>query len=216
MSGVAWLVLSGPQYRTSVCLISSGLVYCSAEGGPVATVQAIIERVRGGDVDAYAGIVERYQQEIHGIVAYALADRATTEDLVQQAFVNAYTHLDSYDTGRDFGAWLRTIARNLLRNQLRQSQRQRHRLRRYHAYLERRLDNLDAANALEEELRHDLKRCRDALDDDASRALNMRYEEGLGFEEMAEMLGKTVAATRQFLSRIRISLRRCVAQGRAL
>lgn len=181
----------------------------------MATVQTIIERVQAGDIDAYAEIVARYQRELYGIVAYTMSDRATTEDLVQQAFVNAFTHLEGYDPKRDFGAWLRTIARNLVRNQSRLAQREGHRLRRYHAYLERRLDNLDAANAAEEDLRKDLERCRQALSDDASTALKMRYEDGMAFQEMADILGRTLAGTRQLLSRIRIQLRKCVAKRRA-
>jgi RNA polymerase sigma factor (sigma-70 family) len=60
-----------------------------------------------------------------------LQDQSASEDLVQQTFVKAFMSLDNYQTGRDFGAWLRTIARNLLRNELRRRGREDKNLSRY-------------------------------------------------------------------------------------
>ena len=51
-----------------------------------ADVEATIEEVLSGRIDAYADIIRRYQDEIWRIVAFALRDVATTEDLVQQVF----------------------------------------------------------------------------------------------------------------------------------
>ena len=83
------------------------------------TTETILQRVREGDVDAFVEIVRRHQEEIWRIAALPMRDTATTEDLVQQVFVDAYFHLDQFQTGRDFGRWLRTIARNLVRKELR-------------------------------------------------------------------------------------------------
>ena len=47
------------------------------------------------------------------------------DDLAQDAFVEAYRKLDTFDVNRDFGKWLRGIARNLVRNELRKENRHR-------------------------------------------------------------------------------------------
>lgn len=177
--------------------------------------RTIVEQVLAGETDAFALLVERHQRELYQIAASALGDPAATEDLVQQAFINAYTHLDRFEPGQDFGAWLRTIARNAVRNELRRSTRESHRMRRYHRYLERQLDARDRSEQHEDELREQLRRCSQDLSEPAGRALSLRYEQGLSFDEIATSLGRTVAATRQLLSRIRTTLRRCVAAQRS-
>ncbi|GAG05809.1 unnamed protein product, partial [marine sediment metagenome] len=99
-------------------------------------VSAIIQQVRSGQVDRYAELVRRYQRELWYISAQALGDIATTEDIVQQTFVNAFFALDSFDFSRDFGAWLRTICRNLVREYIRKRVRNDAKMRRYYDHLE--------------------------------------------------------------------------------
>ena len=105
------------------------------------TTESIIDRVLAGEIDAYGEIVRHYQHEIWRLVALALRDTATTEDLVQQVFVDAYFHLEQYEPGRDFGAWQRTVARNLVRKELRRGTRESRKFRAYHQHLLERLEN---------------------------------------------------------------------------
>ncbi|MHC5056705.1 MAG: sigma-70 family RNA polymerase sigma factor [Planctomycetota bacterium] len=172
-----------------------------------------IERVRGGDTDAYAEIVRAHQAEVRRIVAFSVRDFQATEELVQQVFVNAYMGLDGYERGRDFGAWLRSIARNLVRDEARRAARERRRLRAYHERLSERLRDDEEHDRRHALLRDALAKCREKLGEDARRALDLRYRRALGFGEVAEALGRTVAATRRMLSRVRAALRSCI-EGR--
>ena len=177
--------------------------------------QTTVEQVLAGDVEAYERLVRAYQLKIWRVVAYAMRDRTATEDLVQQVFVQAYLNLDRYDPARDFGVWIRTIARNLVRNELRRSSRETRWLRRYHEFVTLLWENSAAAEQADQSMREDLEDCRKKLSENASEALSMRYEQGMGFEQIAGILGRTVAATRQMLARIRIALRRCVEERRS-
>jgi len=176
------------------------------------TTDSIIDRVLGGDVDAFGEIIRRHQEEIWRLVSFAMKDRATTEDLVQQVFVDAYFHLGRYEPGRDFGRWIRTVARNRIRKELRRSLREIQRYRAYHRHLLERLDRDPESDRREEELREALVRCRQGLSPDVSRAIEMRYGESRTFEDIARALGRTVAASRQLLQRVRLALRRCVEE----
>jgi RNA polymerase sigma factor (sigma-70 family) len=182
-------------------------------------IDHIVERVRAGEVDAYAEVIRSYQHVVWRIASFALQDVGATEDLVQQVFVNAYECLEQYQRGRDFGAWLRTIARNQVRKQLRQSSRDERKLRRYHAYLTARFEEDEAhaveADQREESLREALQRCREQLSAPATEALSLRYEQAKGFDVIAKALGRTVAATRQLLSRTRLALRQCIEKRMA-
>jgi len=48
------------------------------------TLEQNIDRVLAGEIDAYARVIDQFQDEIWRIVAYGLRDIATTEDLVQR------------------------------------------------------------------------------------------------------------------------------------
>ena len=180
-----------------------------------ADVEATIEEVLSGRIDAYADIIRRYQDEIWRIVAFALRDVATTEDLVQQVFVDAYTNLGSYERGRDFGPWLHTMARNAVRKEIRRSAREGRKLRAYHEHLAERLEGTADAGGHEERLRGALEKCREKLSPSASKALDLRYTRSMGFGEIAEALGRTIEATRQMLWRVRAALRRCIEERTA-
>ena len=173
-------------------------------------LDAIVERVQAGELDAFAGIIRCYQQQVWHIAAYALRDVAATEDLVQQVFVNVYLNLGSYQRGRDLGAWIRTIARNQVRKEIRSNQRLERKLRRYHQWLEATLDRVGESDDPAQDLREALARCREQLAPNTAKALALRYEQAMPFDRIAEALGRTVAATRQLLSRARAALRQCV------
>ena len=49
----------------------------------------------------------------------------SVDDIAQETFVIAYRKLTMFERGTNFGAWLRTIARNLVRNELRRQGRRR-------------------------------------------------------------------------------------------
>lgn len=171
-------------------------------------IDEVIGRVRGGDADAYAEVVRAYQHEIWRVAAFALGNGQQTEDLVQQSFVVAYQRLERYERGRDFGAWLRGIARNLVRDQVRKRAREDQRMKRYLVYLEAR--SADVADAREESLRAALAECREELSEGAREALALRYERGHDFSAVAEAIGRTVAGARQLLQRTRLQLRHCI------
>lgn len=178
-------------------------------------VHGALDRVLGGELGAYGEIIRTYQKEIRRIAAFALHDLESTEDLVQQVFVNAYFKLDQYDRGKAFGPWLRTMARNLVREELRHRSRHARRLEVYREHLLSRIEDHSSADRHEADLREALGRCREKLAPEAARAVDLRYNRSMGFQEMADLLGRTVAATRQMLGRIRLFLKDCIKERMA-
>ncbi len=74
---------------------------------------AVIERVLGGDLEAFRLLVRKYEGRLHGFIANLVPDSHEVEDLAQEAFLAAYRRLGSYDPARAaFSTWLLTIARN--------------------------------------------------------------------------------------------------------
>src|SRR4051812_18076413 len=149
---------------------------------PAPETESLVGEVLAGDTAAFAGLVRLYEADVWRIAAALLRDRGATENLVQQAFLDAYAHLDQYRPGTDFGAWVRTVARNRLRKELRTAAREDRRLAVYRARLAERLraeapDPPDDADLYLDALRG----CREQLPESDAALIRMRYEKGLSF-----------------------------------
>ena len=79
-----------------------------------------VQKVLAGDQAAYEPLVEAYQGRIFAFVAGRIRNFSATEDIVQNAFVEAYMHLKSLKSPEKFAGWLRGIALNLSNKWLQQ------------------------------------------------------------------------------------------------
>jgi RNA polymerase sigma-70 factor (ECF subfamily) len=83
--------------------------------GELATVMEIVVRAQSGDADAFGQLYDRYVDVVYRYVQYRVANATLAEDLTSETFLRALRRITSYTwQGRDFGAWLVTIARNLI------------------------------------------------------------------------------------------------------
>jgi RNA polymerase sigma factor (sigma-70 family) len=85
------------------------------EGRPLDD-QALVERARTGDVNAYEALVQQYQQLAFRVAYQVTGDAADAEDAAQEAFVNAYYALGRFRPGAPFKPWLCRIVANEARN----------------------------------------------------------------------------------------------------
>jgi len=66
----------------------------------------------GGDKAAFARLVEKHKQSIHGLCFRLLGGGEEARDAAQEAFVRAYTGIRDFDPRQPFAAWVLRIARN--------------------------------------------------------------------------------------------------------
>jgi RNA polymerase sigma-70 factor (ECF subfamily) len=75
---------------------------------------ALVELARGGDCDAFGLLYDHYHVAVYRFVYYRVGSVALAEDLTSECFFRALRSMGSFRwQGKDFGAWLMTIARNL-------------------------------------------------------------------------------------------------------
>jgi RNA polymerase sigma-70 factor, ECF subfamily len=75
---------------------------------------ALVDLARGGDSDAFGLLYDHYHASVYRFVYYRVGSTALAEDLVSETFFRALRGISTFRwQGRDFGAWLMTIARNL-------------------------------------------------------------------------------------------------------
>ena len=75
---------------------------------------ALVELARGGDCEAFGALYDHYHVAVYRFVYYRVGSVALAEDLTSETFFRALRSMSSFRwQGKDFGAWLMTIARNL-------------------------------------------------------------------------------------------------------
>lgn len=90
--------------------------------GEQATVMALVTAAQAGDGEAFGQLYDRYVDVVHRYIAYRVTNHSLTEDLTSETFLRALRRISSYTwQGRDFGAWLVTIARNLIADHFKSS-----------------------------------------------------------------------------------------------
>jgi RNA polymerase sigma-70 factor (ECF subfamily) len=80
---------------------------------------ADVEAVLAGEVDRFAGIVERWQGPLVNLAFRFVRDAARAEDLAQDVFVLAFRRLAHWRREARFGTWLYSVALNRCRSDLR-------------------------------------------------------------------------------------------------
>jgi len=79
---------------------------------------ALLDRARSGDLAAFNQIVEFHQVAVYNLCLRMMGAGQSAEDAAQEAFINAYRHLDKF-RGGIFRAWLLRIASNACYDELR-------------------------------------------------------------------------------------------------
>ena len=81
--------------------------------------RAAVRRARDGDESAYAELLARHRDRVFSFLLRLLGSSQDAEDVAQEAFVKAFSRLDSYDPARPFISWLFGIAHHAALDHLR-------------------------------------------------------------------------------------------------
>jgi RNA polymerase sigma-70 factor (ECF subfamily) len=76
-----------------------------------------VERTLAGDINAFEGIVRRWQGPLINCAYRFCGERGRAEDLAQEAFLRAYRSLGSWRRDSTFSTWLLSVAMNLYRSE---------------------------------------------------------------------------------------------------
>jgi len=179
----------------------------------------LLRAARAGDLDAFNLLVLRHQAAVFNVCLRLLRDVAAAEDATQDAFVRAWTGVDSF-RGGSVRAWLFKIATNRAYDLLRV------RARRPAAALEAdalelepiwpaQAAELPEERALREELGFRLERALTALPEDQRTAVLLADVQGCSYDEVAAATGAALGTVKSRLSRARARLRQTLTDDPA-
>lgn len=148
----------------------------------------LVERVLGGDREAFRLVVLRYQRLLAELIFRHTGDRTGTEDLVQETFLRAYRRLDAFDPRYRLSTWLVQIGLNVARDQGRRKKVRDDGLERVAARPERRIAT-PAEEAVQSELRAEVGRALAGLPEPQREVIVLSVYGGYSQSEIAEILG---------------------------
>ena len=94
------------------------LTSTNANAHPAELDLADVERVLAGEVEAFAGIVQRWQGPLVNMAWRYCRDRSRAEEMAQEAFVRAWRGLAQWRRDSSFSTWLFAVAANVYRSEL--------------------------------------------------------------------------------------------------
>ncbi len=170
--------------------------------GEEPTDAAIVERVRGGDRDAFGLLVRRYQGRAYRLALRVLRDEEQARDAVQEALLKAYRSLGSFEGRSGFYTWLYRLVMNQCIDQMRRGRADRNvewedeRSAPLALGAEGRavssgseVGEAPEGRAARSQLAELVARAMQQLPEDARRTLQLREIDGLEYAEIAQVLG---------------------------
>lgn len=178
---------------------------------------AQVAKTLAGNQEAFRPLVERYSQRLFRLAYRMMGNEHDAEELVQETFLRAYRNLARFEARSNFGTWLYRICANCSLDQLRK--------RRPHGESQE-LDDPEGAVSQDDlshpspsperlmfstEMRQEMGAALQQLTPTERTAFALRHHEGLGIEEISEILGLRISATKNAVFRGVQKLRRALA-----
>ncbi|AYB33853.1 RNA polymerase sigma factor [Chryseolinea soli] len=168
----------------------------------------LIERCKAGDSVAQHSLYKLYAKAMYNVGYRITRSEEEAEDVLQEAFINAFRNLDSYRGDATFGAWLKRIVVNKAINALNKKKHEA-------------IPDDEKWDVAEEEPPADygneltvdrVKRGIEQLPDGYRSVLSLYLLEGYDHQEIAEIMGITESTSKSQLNRAKSKLRQLLTQ----
>jgi len=184
--------------------------------------QALIDKINAGDFQAFEALVNRYEGKVYRLAMRMLRNQQDAEDALQEAFLQVYRGLKSFEGRSNFSTWLFRLATNVCLMKIRHRGTEPTGM----VPLEDFLPQHEQGNQsslqewpekpeeilLTKESREKMMEALDQLPADYRAVFILRDIEGFSNAEAGEALGISVAAVKSRLHRARIALRGMLAE----
>lgn len=180
-----------------------------SQGAPLDDA-TVVELAVAGDEQAFGILVERYQRPVYGLILRMVKDHGLAEDLAQESFVKAWGALARYDAGHRMASWLFKIAHNTTIDHLRRRSVPTLSLTASEdgeTDLSERLADAQALTPEQSVVANQLGQALEAalggLRPEYREVMVLRFQEGLAYEEIAEVMALPLGTVKTHIHRAR-------------
>jgi len=171
--------------------------------------QLWLEQARQGNKEAFGRLIEVYQSPVFNLAYRMLGNADEAEQAAQEAFIRAWTRLDSYDPSHKFSTWLLSITSNYCIDQIRKRRAQLLSIDGplpAHPALMAEGSSGPEAQVVAGEREESVQRLLETLPADYRQTVVLRYWYDMSYEEIAGVMNTTVSAIKSRLFRARRQL----------
>lgn len=172
-----------------------------------ARVLEIIERVKGGDQQAFEELVRLYRTQVAGVAYKIVGDYDDAKDITQMVFVKLYHNLKRYDPSKKFTTWLYRIATNAAIDFVRKFKKQKFELLEESWGVSQSPDATPSEEFALKMLKEFILKSADRLNYKQRTAFVLRDVDGLDIAEVSRIMDMPQATVRWYLHRARARLR---------
>jgi RNA polymerase sigma-70 factor (ECF subfamily) len=179
--------------------------------------QALIEKVRAGDYQAFEALVNRYEGKVYRLSMRMLRNQEDAEDALQETFLQVYRGLKSFEGRSTFSTWLFRLATNVCLMKIRHRETEPAKLLPLEEYIPQHEEgghpqiqdwpDKPEDLLLNKESQEKMLEALEKLPADHRAVFVLRDIEGFSNSEAGEALGISVAAVKSRLHRARLALR---------
>ena len=197
--------------------------FCRPDDGDALKEQVLVEAAKRGDEDAFASLFHRHSTRVFQSLLRILNDRDDAQDVLQEAFLRAFTRLNTFEGKAKFSTWLMRTAINSALMELRKRRGRRmvqldsgdgeHAMRCLEL-VDRRVDIHAAYES--EELRSHLMRAMGRLKPMLQEMLLLQLRFNCSQEEIATMTNISVPAVKSRIYRARSAIRMSLGRQRVV
>jgi len=160
----------------------------------------LVRRCLAGDPAAARDLVERFQQDVHGLCLRLLRHRHDAEDVTQEVFLRVFRSLRRFDAARPLKPWVLGITVNRCRTAI----GLRTRRPELADYLHETADHRPSDDSTE--LRSVIQAAVEQLRPDYRTVFVLYHEQGQSYEAIADVIDRPVGTVKTWLHRARIEL----------
>jgi RNA polymerase sigma-70 factor (ECF subfamily) len=174
---------------------------------------ALVELARNGDKDAFGLLYDHYHVSVYRFLYYRVGAAQLAEDLTPETLFRALRSMNSFRwQGKDFGAWLMTIARNLAADHFKAGRTRLEFATEDEHTLDGSTEGPEGA-VLASLTNESLLKALGELPTEQRECLIMRFLQGLSIAETAEVLGRSTGAVKQLQLRGVRNLAKLLPEG---
>ncbi len=174
--------------------------------------EQLIARCRKQDQNAQLEIYNRYYKAMYNTALRIIKDSAEAEDIMQEAFLTAFTKLPMLTEDKMFGAWLKKIVINSSLTAFRKNEIHHEVTLETVEYALANDNGADGDGISEEDLTtikaNTILSTMNQLKDNYSTALSLHFIEGYDYEEICQIMNISYSNCRTLISRAKESLRK--------
>ena len=172
-------------------------------------LEELLEKCRLGDQRAQMEIYNKYYKAMYNTALRIIKDSAEAEDIMQEAFIKAFSKLDSFKGSSTFGAWLKKIVVNQSITAFNKNSGFQE-VSYYDQFRDIEDDGIAIAAQEEEENQkvQQIMKVMDSLKESYRIVLTLHLIEGYDYEEICKILDLSYANCRTTISRAKESLRK--------